>query len=52
VEVLDEDQDGSMAVAAADADVVESAGVAQGELAVGVDGVVAYSVVGVVEGDS
>ena len=51
VEVLDEDQDWLAVVAAADADVVEPAAVAQGELAGGVDGVVAYSVVGVVEGD-
>ena len=51
VEVFDEDRDWSMAVTSADADVVESAAVAQGELAGGVDGVVAYSVVGVVEAD-
>ena len=49
VEVFDEDQHGSAAVAAADADVVQPAAVAEGELAVGVDGVVSNSVVGVVE---
>jgi hypothetical protein len=42
----------SMAVMSADADVVEAAAVAQGELAAGVDGVVAYSVLGVIEEDS
>jgi hypothetical protein len=51
VEVFAEDQDWLMAVTSAGADVVESAAVAQGELAGGVDGVVAYSVVGVVEVD-
>jgi hypothetical protein len=41
-----------MAVTSADADVVELAAVAQGELAGRVDGVVAYSVVGVIEAES
>ncbi len=49
VAVLDEDQDGLAGVAAADADVVEPAAVAQRELAGGVDGVVADSPAGVVE---
>src|SRR4051812_30504855 len=47
VAVLDQDQDGSGGVAAADADVVEPAVVAQGELSVGVDGVMADSPAGV-----
>jgi hypothetical protein len=49
VDVLDEDEDGLVGVAAADPDVVETAVVPQGELAVGVDGVVADPPAGVVE---
>jgi hypothetical protein len=50
VEVFDQDEDFGAGVAAADADVVQAAAVAEGELAGGVDGVVADPVVGVVEG--
>ena len=50
--VSGEDQHVSAAVAASDADVVQAAGVAEGELAVAVDGVVADSPAGVVEGDA
>ena len=48
--VLDEDEDAFAGVAAADADVVESAVVAQGEFAA--DGVVADAPGGVVEADA
>jgi hypothetical protein len=51
VEVFDEDQDRSAGVAAADADVVEAAVVAQCDFAAGVDRVMADPVVGGVEGD-
>ena len=47
VEVLDEQQDAGAGVGSADADVVESAGVAQGEFSVLVDAVGADPVVGV-----
>jgi len=47
VEVLDEDQDAGAGVGSADADVVESAGVAEGEFSVLVDAVGADAVVGV-----
>ncbi|MEZ5142960.1 MAG: hypothetical protein R2726_10645 [Acidimicrobiales bacterium] len=50
VEVFDEHEDLSAGVASADADVVEAAAVAQGDLAVLVDDVVTDSVVSVVEG--
>ena len=43
--MIDEDQGGCAAVAASDAEVVRCAGVAQGEFAVPVDGVVADPVV-------
>ena len=43
--VIDEDQCGCAAVAASDAEVVQCAGVAEGEFAVPVDGVVADPVV-------
>jgi hypothetical protein len=49
VEVFDEGEHWLATMAAADADVVELAVVSQGELAAGVDGVVADSIVGVVE---
>jgi hypothetical protein len=48
VELVDQDQDVGAGVAAADADVVEPAVVAQGEHPAGVDLVVADAVVGVV----
>jgi hypothetical protein len=48
LELVDQDQDVGAGVAAADADVVEPAVVAQGEDAAGVDLVVADAVVGVV----
>lgn len=48
--VFDEDEHGSVGVAATDSDVVEAAAVAEGDLAELVHGVVADSVVGVVEG--
>jgi hypothetical protein len=41
VQVVDEHEDRGAGVAAADADVVQAAGVAESEFAVGVDGVVA-----------
>ena len=47
VQVLDEHQDGGPGVGPADADVVELAADAEGELAVGVDAVGADAVVGV-----
>jgi hypothetical protein len=50
VEVLDEHEDFGAGVTAAEADVVESAPVAERELAEAVDDVMADSVVGVVEG--
>jgi hypothetical protein len=52
VEVFDQDQDRFVGVGSADADVVEEAVVAQREIAVVVDSVVADSVVGGVEGNS
>ena len=52
MEVLDEDQDGSAAVASSDADVVEAGGVAEGELSAVVDDVVADAPAVVVEGDA
>lgn len=51
MEILDEDEHGPATVAAADPDVMEPAAVSQGELAVGVDGVVSDAVVGIVERD-
>ena len=45
VEVVDEHQDAGSGVGSADADVVELAGVAEGELAAGVDAVGAGAVV-------
>src|SRR5579875_2860261 len=47
VQVLDQHVDGGPGVGSADADVVEAAVVAEGELAVGVDAVGADAVVGV-----
>ena len=47
---MDQDQDGCAGVAAADADVVQAAVVAKGELAVAVDAVVADAAVPVVSG--
>jgi hypothetical protein len=47
VQVVDEHQDAGSGVGSADADVVEPPGVAEGELAVGVDAVGADAVVGV-----
>jgi hypothetical protein len=49
VEVGDEEDDGGSGVGASDADVVESAVVAQGDRAAVVDAVVADPVVGVVD---
>jgi hypothetical protein len=46
VEVVDEGHDGGAGVGAADADVVEAAGSAEGDGAGGVDAVVADAVVG------
>ena len=46
VEVVDEEDDGGAGVAAADADVVQATGVAQGDDTGGVDVVVANAVVG------
>jgi hypothetical protein len=45
VQVVDQDQDGLAAVAAPESDVVQAAVVPQGDLAVGVDGVVPDPVV-------
>jgi hypothetical protein len=50
VAIVDQDEDVGAGVAAADADVVEPAVVAQGEDAAGVDLVVADAVVGVLQG--
>src|SRR5438874_12494525 len=50
--ILDEDIDVAALVATAEADVVQPSAVAQCHLAVGVDGVVAHPVVGLVEGDA
>jgi hypothetical protein len=50
VQVVDQDVDGLGAVAAAEADVVQAAVVPQGDLAVGVDGVVSDAVVPADEG--
>ena len=47
VEVLNEDEDAGSGVGSADADGVEPAAVAKGDLAAGVDPVVAEAVVGV-----
>jgi hypothetical protein len=52
VELVDQDEDVGAGVAAADADVVEPAVVAQGEHAAGVELVVADAVLGVVQGQA
>ena len=49
VEILHEDEHGPVAMASADPDVVQAAPVSQGELAVGVDGVVTNAVLGIVK---